>query len=436
MDAAPSTLRQATVERLDPTTGRLPALDGLRGIAVLLVVVSHVSSYQAEEAGPTGVSIFFVLSGFLITSLLLAERDRRGGVDLRAFYTRRALRLFPALFLLVAATPVVLWLADDPRLSQVTDGLLTALFYVQDFASGTGHPGVLGHAWSLSVEEQFYLIWPLALAAIALATRANPRRFASAVSLLAGLALIWHLVDVLGASLDWTSFGPDANAVFLLVGCALAAHRRAGRRLTLPGWAASAALALVLVGPLVLTHVEAGHWRIQALLIFPVCLAGLPLVMGAARLPVLALPVLRWFGTISYGLYLWNWLLISLQPSGQGLGSVQRLAAAIASVGAAAASWYLMEKPVLRLKHRFERVSLGTVIAAQEAVPEASDAGAAGSAAAGAAGDAGSAAAGAAGAAGVAGSAAAGAQGEPVGYSEQQPGAIAGAVFLGSPPPS
>ena len=366
VDTAPSALRRASVGRLDPATGRLPALDGLRGIAVLLVVLSHVSSYQAEQSGPTGVSIFFVLSGFLITSLLLAERDRRSRVDLAAFYTRRALRLFPALVLLVAATPVVLWLADDPRLGQVAGGLLTALFYVQDFASGTGHPGVLGHAWSLAVEEQFYLIWPLALAAIALTTRARPRRFAAAVSLLAGLALVWHVVDVLAASLDWTSFGPDANAVFLLVGCALAAQRRAGRRLTLPGWAASVALALVLVGPLLLTHVEAGHWRIQALLIFPVCLAGLPLVMGAAGLPVLALPVLRWFGTISYGLYLWNWLLISLEPSGHGLGSLQRLAAAVASVGAAAASWYLMEKPILRLKHRFERVSLAAVTAAQD----------------------------------------------------------------------
>jgi peptidoglycan/LPS O-acetylase OafA/YrhL len=349
-----------------PGRGRRPELDGLRGLAVLMVLVSHLSSYHAEQAGPVGVAIFFVLSGYLITSLLLAERDRSassgsggssGSVDLAAFYTRRALRLLPALMLIVALTPLVLYLASDPRLRQATGGLVRSALYVQDFASATGHFGVLAHTWSLAVEEQFYLVWPLALAGFAVIAATSTRRLATMVTVLAVISALWHVVDDVVFSNNWALYSPDASAVFLLAGCAIAAHRRSGRALRPPRWAVMVALTVVLAGPLVLSREELGSWRIQALLMFPVCLAGVLLVMGADRLAVFSIAPLRWFGTISYGLYLWNWLFISLTPHGQALGGTARLAGGIAAVGVAAASWYLLEQPILRFKGRFERVS-------------------------------------------------------------------------------
>ncbi len=345
-----------TSETAPVTQRRVPALDGLRGLAVLMVVASHVSSYHAELLGPAGVAIFFVLSGYLITTLLLKERDRWGAVSLPAFYLRRALRLFPALVLIVVLTPVLLWAVSDPRLGSVTAGLLTTLFYVQDWAGATGHFGVLPHAWSLSVEEQFYLLWPFALALIGSRVRGNPHALARAVLGLTAIAGLWHVLATLVLGYNWTYYAPDTNAVFLLAGCALATGLRARPALTLPGPVAVAALAAVCVLPLLLTRLPVSHWRSSTLLMFPVTLGGVLVVLGVGRLPVLNLGVLRWFGKISYGLYLWNYLLISLEPNGHELTGKQRLMAGVLAIAVAAASWYLVESPILRRKARYQRV--------------------------------------------------------------------------------
>ena len=340
-----------------PIQHRIPALDGLRGVAVLMVLVSHISSYRAEQLGPAGVAIFFVLSGYLITSLLTEEQASWGRISLAAFYARRALRLFPALLLLVLLTPFLLWAASDPRLGSIAPGLATTVLYVQDWATATGHFSVFAHAWSLSVEEQFYLLWPLALAFILRRTGRDHHRVTTIMAWSCAIAMLWHLLASLLLGYGWTYYSPDSNAIFLLTGCALATALHSGVRLHVPRPLAIAALIAVCGLPLVITRLTAVGWRGQVLLMFPVDLAGAILVLGAAKLPVLNLRLLRWFGKISYGLYLWNWVLISLQPHGRVLTARERLLAALCAIGAAAASWYLIESPILRVKRRYQRVS-------------------------------------------------------------------------------
>src|SRR5262245_16542953 len=135
--------------------GYRPALDGLRGIAVLLVVFAHAE--YLRNAGGHGVNIFFVLSGFLITSLLLDENAKAGRIDLIAFYRRRAARLFPALFLVAGFVAVYLVITGHPE--RVAPDVGGALSYVGNWLQAAGVKMVLtSHTWSLAVEEQFYLI--------------------------------------------------------------------------------------------------------------------------------------------------------------------------------------------------------------------------------------------------------------------------------------
>lgn len=124
-------------------------LDGLRGLAVVLVVMAHITGSRAEPWGITGVTVFFVLSGYLITRLLLKERARTGQINMRAFYARRFLRLAPALVMLIASTPLLMWATDDPRLEGSALGLLAGLLYVQDYVGAFGGDSVVMHTWSL-----------------------------------------------------------------------------------------------------------------------------------------------------------------------------------------------------------------------------------------------------------------------------------------------
>jgi len=334
-----------------------------------MVVASHISSYHAELLGPAGVAIFFVLSGYLITSLLLKEQDRWGQVSQPAFYGRRALRLFPALLLVVVLTPLLLWLVDDPRLGSILGGLLETLFYVQDFASATGHFGVTPHAWSLSVEEQFYLIWPLSLGLLLHSVRGDRRRLTRAVVAAFAVAALWHVIATALLSYNWTYYAPDSNAVFLLGGCALATSLRSSRTLSVSRPVAMTALVAVCLLPLMLTRIPFEEWRLTTLLMFPVALAGAVVELGARHLRVLDLRVLGWFGTISYGLYLWNYILISLEPHGRLLTGRERMLAAAAAIGFAAASWYLVESPILRLKKRYQRLPDGIMNSEATAEP-------------------------------------------------------------------
>ena len=209
---------------------RNPALDGLRGVAVAAVVVNHLRPH-ALPGGWLGVDIFFVLSGYLITTLLLREHEQRGRLDLGRFYSRRARRLLPALFLLLGVVAVVARFSpDEPGFTGLRGDGFAALGYVANWrfiATGASYfntfaPSPLRHLWSLAVEEQFYLLWPLVL--ILVLRRHGPRAVGvTAVVLALASATAMAVMYGSGAHISRIYFGTDTHAHSVLIGCALAA---------------------------------------------------------------------------------------------------------------------------------------------------------------------------------------------------------------------
>ena len=158
---------------------RVPALDGIRAIAIVAVLVYHSYAFEATHhwgGGFLGVDVFFVLSGFLITTLLLREHDRHGRIDLRQFWTRRARRLLPALFVLILIEAVVAQFVLDPLSASALRGDgIGSLFYFENWRLAFSAPTAASHTWSLAVEEQWYLIWPLLLIGLLLLARRRLR---------------------------------------------------------------------------------------------------------------------------------------------------------------------------------------------------------------------------------------------------------------------
>lgn len=331
-------------------------LDGLRGIAVLLVVAHHVSGSLVPFGGPVGVTLFFVLSGFLITRLLLKEEASRGRIDLRAFYIRRALRLYPALLLFLIALPLIMWATRDPQLGDYWWKGLAAAAYVTNLlqAGGQGF-GILTHTWSLAVEEQFYLVWPAILIGAGLLARGNRRRLVGIVAGLLAVALAWRLAAMGALPAGRVYFAPDTNAFALLGGALLGSLpvvRNAPRWVT---YAAVAVLGVLSVLRLPDDHQEAANT-------VAVLAAGVGLVAVWAAFSsaptLLAWGPLVWVGTISYGLYLWHDALLKIEPAGVGATGATRVGIAALAVLVAWASFRWVERPILSRKERFERSTL------------------------------------------------------------------------------
>jgi len=339
--------------------GYVPALDGVRAVAITLVVVWH--AFHWPVGGFLGVHVFFVLSGFLITTLLLEERRDRGRISLRHFYLRRALRLFPALFVFLAAYSCVqtvraLMLEHTVDLSTSLKGVLYGLFYVSNVVQAGGL--VLGvpisHLWSLATEEQFYVLWPLVLVA-ALSLGASRRSLigvlAVAVAVLAAHRLQLTLSD---APRERLYFAPDMTFDPILVGCVAGVLYVAGRRLDARRWSVATAVAVGIAAACVVTFdIESRALYAWALVAFSgaVALALLRFVSAAdAALPrALAAPPVVFLGRISYSLYLWHPLTIDLTRKVIAVPVVFALPIAVAL---ATASYYLVERPFLRLKRR------------------------------------------------------------------------------------
>lgn len=339
----------ATPSRL----GYRPALDGLRGVAVALVMVRHLGQPVGVGGGTVGVGMFFALSGFLITTLLIEERGSTGRVHLPHFWLRRACRLLPALAVVLAA--VVVWFGVVEHQSYKGPAALAAL-YAGNWAQIGGRPfGVLSHTWTLAVEEHFYLVWPLLFVALA------PLRWRRAAAVTLGVAsaatLLRLALFAAGAAPDRLQMGTDTRLDGLLLGCAAAFfvfHRRPRVTLPVAGAALAALAALVAVPPYHSLMLTAGY------VVIPVAaLLVIGHVVGPGGSPSPLTAALAWrplagMGRISYGLYLWHLPVYAvLLPRLLGLPVGARSAVVVvASLAVAGLSYVAVERPFLRLKER------------------------------------------------------------------------------------
>ncbi|HEX6567750.1 MAG TPA: acyltransferase family protein [Acidimicrobiales bacterium] len=359
-----------------PTLDYRPALDGLRAVAVLAVMAEHAglrapgSTQPLLPGGFLGVDVFFVISGFLITSLLLVEHHRSGGVDLRAFWLRRARRLLPAVALMVAGTAVLVAAADLPLDAASARGdAFAALGYVanwrfvvtdQSYFAAFGLPSPFRHLWSLSVEEQWYVVFPPVLVGLCALVRRRP---GALLAVLVGAALAsaaWMAAcHTPGEDPSRVYYGTDTRAQALLVGAALSVVmvRFPGVTRRVGALTPVMAVAGVVVLAALFHTVEgqgASLYRGGFLVVAVVSAAAVGgVALPGARGPVHWLlgrrgPVL--VGRISYGLYLWHWpLFVWLTPDRVGLEGGPLLALrTAASFAVAGLSYVLVEQPVRR----------------------------------------------------------------------------------------
>jgi peptidoglycan/LPS O-acetylase OafA/YrhL len=321
--------------------GHRPALDGLRGIAVASVVIGH--SFGWPPDGVFGVDLFFVLSGFLITTLLLEEQAANGAISLGGFYLRRARRLLPALFLLLAIYALVTEASGGRALAPV----LAAVFYVTNLAVEGGQLTPISHLWSLAQEEQFYLVWPLVLALL-LRRRAWILPFA-----LAGFVVAeWAFRDTIGMHSPHGFYGPTTRSDGLALGCLAAVIWSRDRRRLTDASRAVAIVALPLVVLIVVFTRESRFTTAALLPLFNIYFVAL-VVYGVEVAPkALTFRPLRELGRISYSLYLWHVPVLYWLGTGFILGRTLRvdrsLLAIALSVLLASLSTVLVEAPIRR----------------------------------------------------------------------------------------
>jgi peptidoglycan/LPS O-acetylase OafA/YrhL len=335
-----------------------PALDGVRCVAILPVVGLHAFGWPRQ--GSLGVDVFFVLSGFLITTLLLQEHAEKGFISLRHFYRRRAFRLLPGLFVMLAVFAVVTIVSlalrgalDEEHLNDPLIGIAIALTYTANFAGAADfHPSGLGHLWSLAQEEQFYLVWPPLLF---LALRARKEL---AIRLLA-FAIVFVVVERMAIALSAEDIplyrlydAPDTHADPILVGCLSGLALTSGR---LPRMlrdsrsrarAATASAVFVAAAIAFLDRAWSLLYVTPLLTLFAAAVAAIVLsvALDETRLTrILALGPIAFVGRISYSLYLWHVPVLAFVGGWGGLAL---------SFGLAATSYHFVEQPFLRRKRR------------------------------------------------------------------------------------
>jgi peptidoglycan/LPS O-acetylase OafA/YrhL len=338
----------------------LPSLDGLRAISALLVVFYH---YGFEWCpGGLGVLAFFVLSGFLITWLLLKEEERSGAISLRRFYMRRSLRIFPAFYTYWLLLSAALLLFHKRYLVAQA---LASFFYVNNYYQAIhGDPNTgFSHTWSLAIEEQFYLLWPITF----LVLKRNQHRIRF---LLAGiLAVMLYrevLIFILRVDQGYIYEAFDARADQLLIGCLLAVALRQGAWSRFWRWLCSrslfvwATIALLAVSSALAAQYGSAYRDAIGFVIDPILVAALIAqtiawpAAGAAT--ALNWGWMRYLGTISYSIYLYQQVIVGpVEKLVGGWPAIALPATVLAVIAAASASYWIIERPFLRVKDRFER---------------------------------------------------------------------------------
>ena len=338
-------------------TRRIPTLDGLRAIAIGMVLLGHLSGTRGgppiwepiAPLGELGVRIFFVLSGFLITTLLFKELSNNGKISLRGFYTRRFLRIFPAYYcFLTVIAGVWIWAGQPLHWRD----LLAALSYTSNY--NQGRPWVLGHTWSLAVEEQFYILWPTV---ICLLGRRRALYGAAGVVLLSPVIrmAVWYLLPTHRASIGM-EFHTVADS--LATGCLLAGVQaekwftRAVDRFRTPhiAWV----ILTILILPQAGLMPRLSHSITESLTNLVVAV----LIIWCIRNPqsgigrVLETGPMRWIGILSYSLYLWQQPFLDRYSSSPLCAFPLNLLLAFVL---AVCSYYLVERPCLRIKSRVAR---------------------------------------------------------------------------------
>ena len=344
-----------------------PGLDGLRALAVAAVFLYHSRPHTDGspwlQGGFLGVDLFFVLSGYLITSLLLVEWEARNRIDLRRFWARRARRLLPALVVVVLASLILAAIFARSDLAKTRGDAVSSLLYYTNwhliianhsYFNLMGRPSLLQHLWSLAVEEQFYLIWPLLLVPglVLVGRKRLPMLVIAAIA--ASAALMWVLYNP-GGDPSRVYYGTDTRAFLLLMGILLAlvwpAIERIRRGLPVLELLGIAALVGSVLLFLRLEDFDPTLYRggdVAAAFCFVVLIAAVAHPMTGIG-EALGVAPLRWIGERSYGIYLWHWPVIALMRPGvdvpwTGPGVVVAQAAIVLT--AAALSYRYVEQPI------------------------------------------------------------------------------------------
>lgn len=351
----------------------MPGLDGLRALAVLAVIAYH-EQFGWASGGLLGVGVFFTLSGFLITSLLIGQWSAQGRVRLGQFWLRRARRLLPALFVMLAVVTAVVTVADRVRLTSLRGAVGAAAAYFsnwyviagsQSYFARFAPPGPLDHLWSLAVEEQFYLVWPLLLIAGLLALRKRGPRAAQSLAVPAALltaASTLAMAALYQPGMDPTRVyeGTDTRAAGLLIGAVLAlawpgprtrgAHSAPGRwnRVLLD---VAGVAGLAVIGVMIWRVGEyspfAYHGGLVVLSVATAAVVAATAYPGSLVGAALGWRPLRWIGARSYGIYLWHFPVIVLTtPVNARPDLVRATLQVAATVALAALSWHYVEEPI------------------------------------------------------------------------------------------
>jgi peptidoglycan/LPS O-acetylase OafA/YrhL len=344
---------------------RIPTLDGLRAVSILCVIIGHATDERLLPSvahifvhlGNLGVKMFFVISGFLITTLLLKEAQQTGAVSLKKFYIRRSLRIFPAFFVFVFS---VLFLSKAGLITLRPGDFLHAITYTMNYH--LDRAWAFNHLWSLSVEEQFYFLWPGVFVLL------GSRRaiFGAVFVIIAGPLIRWAMFDYFDASATAMTRHFQSVADALAAGCLLAGAYNLLGSMT---WYArfSRSLASVVLPCMILAGAAAA-FRIDPYWFYVpgqtlVNLAIFVLVERTIRNPadwigtVLNFTPVAFVGALSYSLYLWQEIFLDYSADGLGIGFPSNV---VATFFCAILSYYVVEKPFLRMKTAFSAVRTGS----------------------------------------------------------------------------